>query len=261
MNIFKQLLKKILLLLGFKIVRLDKGLFSWYNKTDIFSDNDFSWIKRIGIRSVIDVGANTGQFSLWISKLLPEARIYAFEPIGECFRELTHNMARHKNFKSYNFALGEEKCNRLFFRSESLQNASFLQKSEFYHNLVPFDLNSNSNELIIIDTLDNIFNEIVLEDNVLLKIDVQGYEDKVLNGGKKILSRVPIIIIETAFCELYKDQPLFDRVYRMLLDMDFLYFGSLKEHRSFSCNLPFQQDSVFIKKNSPFVYSMLKKGG
>ena len=42
--------------------------------------------------TVLDVGANTGQFALEIHKILPQAMIYSFEPLKDCYEQLMHNM-------------------------------------------------------------------------------------------------------------------------------------------------------------------------
>jgi len=43
--------------------------------------------------TVIDAGANIGAFSVWISQLLPNARILALEPHPETFAKLQHNLS------------------------------------------------------------------------------------------------------------------------------------------------------------------------
>ena len=96
--------------------------------------------------------------------------------------------------------------------------------------------------------MDEIFKDIELEDDILLKIDVQGYENKVLKGAENILSLVKVVIVETSFRELYEGQVLFADIYQLLSKQGFIYSGSLEELKSPRDGIPLQQDSLFIKK-------------
>jgi len=88
------------------------------------------------------------------------------------------------------------------------------------------------------------------EDNILLKVDVQGYEHKVIDGSRNILNMVKVIIIETSFHELYEGQPLFAEIYELLNRLGFVYSGSWGELKSPLDGAPLQQDSIFIRKSS-----------
>jgi hypothetical protein len=57
-------------------------------------------------------------------------------------------------------------------------------------------------ETIIIQTLDEILPK--LSGNVLLKIDTQGYEKQVLEGGRQMLLRVKGILLELPIIRIYK---------------------------------------------------------
>jgi hypothetical protein len=58
------------------------GLPTTYEKLDT------PWFKSFGIDTVLDIGANTGQFTKTILALLPNANIYSFEPLPDCFEQL-----------------------------------------------------------------------------------------------------------------------------------------------------------------------------
>jgi hypothetical protein len=65
------------------------------------------------------------------------------------------------------------------------------------------------------ETVDRIAQQLNTNFDVL-KLDVQGAELDVLRGATKSLEHVFAIDIEVEFCELYKDQPLFDQVFAFL---------------------------------------------
>ena len=48
-------------------------------------------------------------------------------------------------------------------------------------------------------------------------MDTQGSEKLILQGGKKVLEQASIIHIETSFIKLYKNQCLFNDIYKILM--------------------------------------------
>jgi FkbM family methyltransferase len=74
------------------------------------------------IQTVLDVGANTGQFATAaIHEILPEATIYSFEPLRECYDLLVKNMSYVSKFRAFNFALGSEDTHMGMHRSDCYQ--------------------------------------------------------------------------------------------------------------------------------------------
>lgn len=98
------------------------------------------------------------------------------------------------------------------------------------------------------ETLDNLYEKRNVSGPYLIKVDVQGYEDKVIMGAKDTLIRVKVIIVETSFYELYEGQPLFSATYELLSKHGFVYSGSWGELKSPLDGAPLQQDSIFIRK-------------
>ena len=65
------------------------------------------WLKNIGVKTIIDIGANTGQFSTSIHQIFPEAMLYSFEPLLDCYEELVTNFKDVTRFQAFNLALGD----------------------------------------------------------------------------------------------------------------------------------------------------------
>ena len=70
-------------------------------------------------------------------------------------------------------------------------------------------------------------NNIWLEKEILVKIDVQGVEDKVIRGGIETLKKAKIVITEVEFVELYEGQVLFDGIYEQLNKLGFKFKGTI----------------------------------
>ena len=67
----------------------------------------WAFTSRYEPRTVLDIGANTGQFAELIREVCPEARIISFEPILECYRALKANQKITPPFDVINTALGK----------------------------------------------------------------------------------------------------------------------------------------------------------
>jgi hypothetical protein len=96
----KRAAKKILEATGFELRRIN-------NKFEPKKEDTFKWMRDLNIRTVFDVGANTGQFASEIHAILPEAAIYSFELLRECYDVLVEKMSHVPKFRAFDFALGE----------------------------------------------------------------------------------------------------------------------------------------------------------
>jgi hypothetical protein len=74
---FKKVVKKGFHLSGYDLVRLDQ-----------MPHHTFMGLRNLPINTVIDVGANLGQFAQEISEVFPHARIHCFEPLPNANQEL-----------------------------------------------------------------------------------------------------------------------------------------------------------------------------
>lgn len=248
--LIKELLKKLFLFLGLKITRRNSGLLAVSNKFvyqfEPTHQDKFNWIERMNIKTVVDVGSHQGEFASELYPILPNAKFYCFEPLRSNFIELQSNL-NLPNFKLFNLAVGDKPGNMEMYHNDFSPSSSILKCSELHKETFPF-AGVEQLEKIEINSLDEIFKDIELEDDILLKIDVQGYEDKVLNGSENILERVKVVVVETSFRELYEGQVLFVDIYEFLSKRGFVYSGSLEELKSPSDGIPLQQDSLFIKE-------------
>ena len=70
----------------------------------------------------------------------------------------------------------------------------------------------------------------------------------VLQGGDSVLRQAAVIIIETSFYPLYKDQHLFEDVYDYLVKRGFRFVGNVEQLESPMNHQILMADSVFIRK-------------
>jgi FkbM family methyltransferase len=210
------------------------------------SHKPYEWLRTMSIRTVLDIGANTGQFASQIHRILPDATIYSFEPIEDCYRELLKRMKHIPKFHAINFALGNRNGQAKIYRNDFTPSSSLLPMEELHKRAFPFTAHVSS-ENIEIRRLDDILGDLDIVKNVLIKMDVQGTEDKIILGGEKLLSRASILIVETSFQTLYKDQPLFDTIYDLLREREFVFMGSEQSLRNPKDGSILQSDCIFVR--------------
>jgi FkbM family methyltransferase len=215
---------------------------------NLYKELNNSWFRDLNISTVLDIGANVGQSTITLNKLLPDAEIYAFEPIPECFASLNNKFENQSNVHPINLGIGDESGEITFEKNDYSQSSSFLKMSNIHKESFPF---TSKTELITvkIEKLDEVVKEFHLQGEIMAKIDTQGYEDKVIVGGVDTLSRCKLIIIETSFYELYEKQPLFSSIYEQLTDIGFEYKGTLDSVFCPATRRVLQADSIFIQND------------
>jgi len=210
-------------------------------------ETEYKWLQDRHFNTIIDIGANDGQFAEKMRILFPDAAIHAFEPLPESFQNIKVNFKNDRQFTVYNVALGEEDGHLSFHRNEYTPSSSLLTLAS--EHISHFDHATKTNTIVVnVTTLDKIFTDEELKSPVLIKIDVQGFEDKVIKGGLMTLQKADMIICELSFSELFKGQVLFDEIYNTIISLGFRYIGSLDQLRSPRTNAILQADGIFIKR-------------
>ncbi|MCD6062602.1 MAG: hypothetical protein K0R82_513 [Flavipsychrobacter sp.] len=207
-----------------------------------------AWLLERNFNTIIDVGANEGQFAMKMRKFFPAATIISFEPIPEVFHKLNANFAGDSRFISYCYGLGEQEQEASFFLNEYSPSSSLLKMADHTKH---FDTAVKDKEIKVkITRLDDILKKTELKPPVLVKLDVQGYEDKVIGGGNNTIKAADLVISEVSFTSLYQDQKLFDDIYNSLSRLGFKYKGNYDQLYSPVDNSVLQADAIFIKENN-----------
>lgn len=206
----------------------------------------FEWLKRYNIATVIDIGANRGHTVKALRHIFPKATIYAFEPIKEECVKIKKRVSS-PNLIVENVALSNKKGITTLYKYNYTPASSMLP---FLTDYIKKFKGLSRFERIQVETttLDSYFENINLSDMVFLKIDTQGTEKLILEGGGNLLKDVSIIHIETSFVELYKNQCLFKDVYNYLIKLGFKYMGSVNEAHFYPIFEPYEViNSIFLK--------------
>jgi len=134
-----------------------------------------------------DVGANIGVYSLYAAKLRKNCRVYAFEPAAQNFARLMRNVKLNglDNVIPCNMPLSDGQAFALFYVSD-------LEAGSALHNLGAESASKltaapSMRQGALSVSADSLVADFGLPSPNLIKIDVDGLEDKIVAGALKIL--------------------------------------------------------------------------
>lgn len=195
-------------------------------KFSISSFEIFTNLKELvnDVDTIIDIGANSGQFTKTANYFFPEAKIYSFEPLVGLYNENVKKFHKIKKIEIFNLAFGNQVGQINFYKNEYGHISSALEISE-KNNFYP--KNSIQKIEVPITKVDLFFKDKPLTKNTLLKLDVQGFELEVLKGSINVLENINYVVIEANLEKLYNNQPTFSMVHSFLIEKGFDLNGML----------------------------------
>lgn len=175
---------------------------SLFYNSSIEEESDLKLFIELSKRSkiILDIGANTGVFSIVAAISNPEARIYSFEPYSYNYNRLKKNVFLNN-------------CNSIFCFQKAIGNSTdeidfYVPDKERIIDVSSVDANFSKafygNEITwtnvkVNQTSIDLFQKEILENKSidLMKIDVESYEMNVFKGCKELLkSGTSVIILE-----------------------------------------------------------------
>lgn len=210
---------------------------------------DQPWLRDFGIRTVLDVGANTGQFAQVAHYVFPDARIHAFEPLPSAYQAMMERMAGVEEFQAYQTAIGERDGTVTFHQSASSPSSSVLDMTSAHTEAFPWTQGETDIE-VEIHRLDHYLPGLAIEPKLLLKIDVQGYSLPVLQGAQQTLDLADLVFVETSVTPLYEGEATFDQVYRHLAGAGFAFTGVLDQLTHPETGAILQMDAIFQRSRT-----------
>lgn len=170
--------------------------------------------------TILDVGANKGDESRKYLKLFPLSKIHAFEPGKACSKDLNTLSLQEKRFSFYNVGLGDYNGCCKFNESKYTTISSCLPlKRDNDNETIP--------DKITIRTLDSFCLEKQIGYIDLLKIDVQGYDLRVLKGASRMLKKgkIKCVLVELPLKCYYEKQGNFEEIFIFLKKNNYNMYG------------------------------------
>ncbi len=181
-------------------------------------------LKRLRINTVVDIGANRGQFALAARAVFPEAVLYSFEPLmepAECFGKI---LKSDPLTRLHTVAIGNSEEEAEIHVSASDDSSSMLPISVLQSSLFR---NTGEKEIrrVAVKPLGSVLKPEEIKKAALMKIDVQGFEKEVLAGAAGMLEYFAAIYVECSFMELYTGQALASDILQLLENHGFILRG------------------------------------
>jgi FkbM family methyltransferase len=209
-----------------------------------------TWLQNLDIETVIDIGACTGQFAKFIMNIFPKANLFAFEPLESEYSKMNLNLGNNPKFRAFNIGLGDINGSTDFFINSVSPSSSLLPMENLHKKLYP--LTAEQTKCVIkISRLDDFIGEgnLQIKPNLLIKMDVQGAENKVIEGGIGTFRQAKVVISEVSYFNFYKGQPLAKDIINLLSELGFVYCGVFEQFKTEKDNLPLFADVFFIKQD------------
>ena len=181
---------------------------------------------------IFDIGAHHGQSIKYLERIFKSPVIYSFEPNPESFKILSKNSS--KNNKIFNFAFSNMVGESHFFQNKishtnSLYEVNIDSRDSIRAQELSLIDSKEINTRINVDTftLDRFFEDYSVDFVDLMKVDTQGAEELVLEGGVESLDKIQSIILEVSFFDYYVHKTNFADVEKYLLPAGFELFSIL----------------------------------
>lgn len=173
-------------------------------------------ISTYKINVVLDVGANIGQYGSQLRELGYRGRLISFEPLTVAYAELEKVAQVDPAWKTMNVALGNAEGSFVLNISGNSQSSSLCGILKEHEDTAP-DSKVIGREMVTVKTLDSLFDTLCsINDQILLKIDTQGFEKHVLEGADRALAYIRTLQIEMSLVPLYRDEILLPQMVEWL---------------------------------------------
>ena len=214
---------------------LARGVVPGFEHGEAFTGYEFS--------TVLDVGANKGQFALFARHRWPEARLVCFEPLPAPRGRLSKLV--RSGAEIHPIALGDYEGDADMHLASREDSSSLLALGDVQKRL--FSMDESRLLTVPVRRLDAVFQANDLSRPTLLKIDVQGFEFEVLQGASGLLHAVDGVYVECSFVELYIGQKLASAVTEFLNSFGLAETGRFNVSRDGDVEV--QADFLFTRES------------
>jgi FkbM family methyltransferase len=194
--------------------------------------------------TIIDVGANIGQFSLMVRAIHPHATIHAFEPLRAMADTYEQLFAGDSRVTLHRCAAGASASVAEINVSKQPDSSSLLPISDRQSAMFPGTEQAGI-ERVEVKRIDDVLDVAALPAPILIKLDVQGFELEALKGMPQLLERAQWVYVEVSFASLYTGQPLANDILHWLNAQGFELSGIYNATYSGGVNV--QADLLFAR--------------
>lgn len=180
---------------------------------------------------IFDVGSRDLEESIFFKQKYPDASVFAFEANPEQ-KDICSIKAANNNINFYSAAVSDQVGKHDFFAVQKdgpnpnigASAMSFFSQDQlnFWKDIDPDSKPNTKKYEVDTITLDSFCEEKSISSIDILWMDVQGWEQQVLNGGTKMLKNIKMIYTELSFKQFYEKTSFYPDIVKFLSDYGFI---------------------------------------
>ena len=206
-----------------------------------------NYLRLLRIDTVLDVGANSGQYAMHLRRGGYQGRIISFEPGCKAFDALQKNARGDSLWICHKLALGDQDGELVLQIAEASEFSSFLPLTEWVLESDP-NAQTRTEERVPVATLDTFWPTYNLgQSRVLLKLDTQGFERQILLGAARSLEHITGIQLELSLRTAYVGQPMIEEMLPLLRTLGFELFAVYEGFRQSNSTRLIELDGLFFR--------------
>jgi FkbM family methyltransferase len=170
---------------------------------------------------VVDAGANDGEWTAALLKVFPGTEVIAVEPGEEPLANLHSCFEKAENVRIVPKALARDPGLSQYHRTRASVFASLLPPERALHDL--YSLPGSPTTVLEVVPVETVTLDEVVGDRAvsILKLDVQGGELGVLEGGRQTLSRTAAVLVEVLYLPHYRGDTTFPMLHEAMSELGF----------------------------------------
>ena len=158
------------------------------------------------IELLLDVGANEGQYGLQMRRIGYQGRIISFEPLDSAREVLETAAAADGNWQVRAEALGDEDAQSVLHVAGNSQSSSLLPMRPAHIEAAPGSVYM-AEQPVSLRRLDGLWDNLEIPPGpMMLQIDAQGLEKKILEGCGEKLENFTALQLELSLQPLYEGE-------------------------------------------------------
>lgn len=134
---------------------------------------------------IVDLGCNTGLVAEYWMRLNPNTHYYAFDMMKECILAAQDRLSKYKVVSCFDYALGDKNESTDINYESATDCANSLNRAS-----------GKKRRTVQMRRLDDVQEIADIKEIDLLKVDVEGFEEPVLDGAIKTLAKSQYVVIE-----------------------------------------------------------------
>lgn len=210
--------------------------------------NRIKLLDHFGVETLLDVGANTGQFAYYTRKFGYKNQIISFEPLSSAFGVLSEFAKNDPKWQIENYAVGNSDGTIDINISSNSQSSSILDMMPEHVQSAP-DSAYEGKETVGIHKLDTVLGNFNNDlQKTFLKIDAQGFEKNVIEGAHESLKQIKGLQLELSMIELYKGETLITEMINLVNDLGFTIYSLEPGFYDAKTGQLLQVDGIFYRK-------------